>query len=122
MAHAFIVDRWTKKDGTPTAAHGTRKESRYELTWDEETYAADGTIIVKRRRRGFRRRKDAADEMDRLNTALREGTYRPPEAAQTRFSQAAAQWMRTRIDTSRVRPFTATSVTSTCTSCRSGGT
>ena len=98
MARAFIVDRWTKKDGTPTAAHGARKESRYELTWDEETYAADGTMIVKRRRRGFRRKKDAADEMDRLNTALREGTYRPPEAAQTRFSQAAAQWMRTRID------------------------
>lgn len=96
MARAWIEDRWRDKDKNPTAADGTG--SRYTLYWWEDTVDGAGNPGKKRRKKSYRRKKDAENARDQLVNDLRTGTYRSPEAESTPFSTAATDWLATRHD------------------------
>ena len=96
MSRAFILDRWVKKDRTPSARHGVG--SRWQVQWDETAPGPGNTPVKRRRKKDFARKVDAQTYADELNSSIRSGTYRPPEAGNTPFRDAAERWISTRMD------------------------
>ena len=91
MARAWIADEWLDANRQPTARNGTG--SRWRVYWWEDSGP-------KRRRRSkrFTRKPDAQQFAAKLENDLRAGSYRPPEHAETRLADVAAEWLSTRLD------------------------
>lgn len=91
MARAWIADEWLDANRKPTARHGTG--SRWRVYWWDDSGPAR-----RRRSKRFARKPDAQAYAAKLDNDLRSSTYRPPEHAETRLADVAAEWLATRLD------------------------